>query len=159
MLRSDLCDYSDAYIVVKGRVNVKATPNTDADQKDAAFKNESSFRSFITKINSTLIDNAEDLHTVMPTSGGLWNYYREEIDDADDNASESKSFKYKTKLIGKTEARPQRSAQECPDVQENQPPPPPNQPTILSLNTKVVVSLKYLSNFLGSLDLVLITVK
>ena len=66
MLRSDLCDYSDAYIVVKGRVNVKATPNTDADQKDVAFKNESSFRSFITKINSTLIDNAEDLHIVMP---------------------------------------------------------------------------------------------
>ena len=33
MLRSDLCDYSDAYIVVKGRINVKATANTDIDKK------------------------------------------------------------------------------------------------------------------------------
>ena len=31
MLRSDLCDYSDAYIVVKGIVHVKATANTDID--------------------------------------------------------------------------------------------------------------------------------
>ena len=33
MLRSDLCDYSDAYIVVKERINVKATENTDVGQK------------------------------------------------------------------------------------------------------------------------------
>ena len=66
MFRSDLCDYSDAFIVVKGRINVRATANTDIDQKDAAFKNNASFRSCITKINSTLIDNAEDLDIVMP---------------------------------------------------------------------------------------------
>ena len=29
MLRSDLSDYSDAYIVVKGRISVRATENTD----------------------------------------------------------------------------------------------------------------------------------
>ena len=36
------------------------------------------------------------------TSGSLWNYYRDEIDDVDDNILDGKSFKYKTKIIGKT---------------------------------------------------------
>ena len=36
------------------------------------------------------------------TSGGLWNYYKDKIDDVDDNASDGKSFKYKIKIIGKT---------------------------------------------------------
>ena len=58
MLRSDLRDYSDAYIVVKGRIYVRATGNTDIDQKYSAFKNSAPSRSCITKINSTLIDNA-----------------------------------------------------------------------------------------------------
>ena len=64
----------------------------------------------MSKINSTLIDNAEDLDIVMliynlleygqnysKTSGGLWNYYRDEIDDVNDNVSNGKLFKYKTK--------------------------------------------------------------
>ena len=76
-----------------------------------------------TQINSTLIDNAEDLDIAMPmynlieysqnysmTSGSLWNYYRDEIDNVDDNASNGKSFKYKTKIIRETEARPDRPA-------------------------------------------------
>ena len=33
MLRSDLCDYSDAYIVVKGIINVRVTENTDIDRR------------------------------------------------------------------------------------------------------------------------------
>ena len=33
------------------------------------------------------------------TSGRLWNYYREETDDVDDNASDGKSFEYKTKIV------------------------------------------------------------
>ena len=45
MLRSDLRDYSDSYIiVVKGRINVKATANTDIKEKDVAFKNNAQFR-------------------------------------------------------------------------------------------------------------------
>ena len=36
------------------------------------------------------------------TSGGLWNYYKDKIDDVDDNASDGKSFKHKIKIIGKT---------------------------------------------------------
>ena len=40
------------------------------------------------------------------TSGSLWNYYRDEIDDVDDNAFDSKSFKNKTKIVGNTPERP-----------------------------------------------------
>ena len=44
MLRSGLYAYSDAYIIVKGSVSVKATPNTDVDQRDVVFKNNTPFR-------------------------------------------------------------------------------------------------------------------
>ena len=44
VLRSYLCDYSDACITVKGRINVKATANTDIEEKDVAFKNNAPFR-------------------------------------------------------------------------------------------------------------------
>ena len=47
-------------------------------------------------------------------AGRLWNYYRDEIDDADSNASDCKSFKYKTKVIGNIAQRPQRPAQPGP---------------------------------------------
>ena len=66
MLRSDLCDYSDAYIVVKRIINLKASENTDLGQKDVAFKNNAPIRSCITKINSTLIDDTEGLSIVTP---------------------------------------------------------------------------------------------
>ena len=65
MLRSDLCDYSDAYIVVKGNITVENPDNAAYDRK-LAFKNNAPFISCISKINSTLIDNAEDLDIVMP---------------------------------------------------------------------------------------------
>ena len=67
MLRSDLCDYSDTYIVVKGTVNhLAAAANEDYKAgKDIAFKNNTTFRSSISIINSTLIDNAEDLIIAM----------------------------------------------------------------------------------------------
>ena len=48
-------------------------------------------------------------------SESLWNCYREEIDDVDNNASDDKSFKYKTKIIEKTRAWPARPAQTDPD--------------------------------------------
>ena len=63
MLRSDLCHYSDAYFVLKGRINVRATANTDVGWRDSAFKNNSPSRSCITKISITLVDNTEDLDT------------------------------------------------------------------------------------------------
>ena len=60
MLRSDLCDYSDAYIVVKGKIIV-TVPDNDAYDKKLALKNNSPFISCVSKINNTLIDNAKDL--------------------------------------------------------------------------------------------------
>ena len=65
MLRPDLCDYSNAYIVVKEKITV-TNPNNDALDKKLAFKNNAPFTSRILKINNTLIDNAEDLDIVMP---------------------------------------------------------------------------------------------
>ena len=47
MLRSDLCDYSDAYIFVNGRINITANANTDIYRKDIVFKN-ATFKSCIT---------------------------------------------------------------------------------------------------------------
>ena len=64
MLRSDLCDYSDAYIVVKGTITV-TRPGSVLYDKKLAFKNNAPFTSCISKINNTLTDNAEDLDVVM----------------------------------------------------------------------------------------------
>ena len=60
MLRSDLCDYSDAYIVVKGKIIV-TNPDNDAYDKKLAFKNNPPITSGILKVNNTLIDNAKDI--------------------------------------------------------------------------------------------------
>ena len=57
-LRSDSCDYRDAYIVVKGDITVTDLNNNAYDKK-LAFKNNTPFTSCILKINSALIDNAE----------------------------------------------------------------------------------------------------
>ena len=65
MLRSDLCDFSDAYIAVKGKITI-TDPNNDAYEKKLAFKNNVLFVSCTSKINNTLTDNAEDLDIVMP---------------------------------------------------------------------------------------------
>ena len=65
MLRSDLCDFSDAYIVVKGDITVTNSNNAKRN-KSVTFKNNARFINCITKINSIKIDNAEDLDVVMP---------------------------------------------------------------------------------------------
>ena len=88
MLRSDLCDCNDAYIIVKGKITV-TNPNNDVYDKNLALKNNAPFVSCISKIYNTLIDSAEDLDIVMrmynlleysksyrKTTGSLWNYYR-----------------------------------------------------------------------------------
>ena len=66
MLRSDLCDYSDAYIVVKGIISVTGTNANDRRNKKLAFKNKVPIRSCISKINNTLIDNTKDRDIAMP---------------------------------------------------------------------------------------------
>ena len=67
MLRSDLYDYSDAYIVVKGTIDFLADDanETDKVQKNFAIKNNAPLILWISKNNSTLIDNVEDLDIVM----------------------------------------------------------------------------------------------
>ena len=89
MLRSSLCNYDDAYILVKGNISVN---NTAADaaaanntNKKVILKNCAPFTNCISKINNTQIDNAEYIDIVMPmynlieysdnylkTSGSLW---------------------------------------------------------------------------------------
>ena len=65
MLRSDLCDYSDPYIVVKGDIIVTEPGNAKRNKKK--FKNNAPFNKCISKINGVKIDNAEDLNTVKIT--------------------------------------------------------------------------------------------
>ena len=68
MLRSNLCDYSDAYIIVKEAADIlAAAPNkNDKAEKRVPFKNNAPFRSCISKIKNIVIENAEDLDMVMP---------------------------------------------------------------------------------------------
>ena len=129
MLRSNLCDYSDAYISVKATIMVTASgvnnnANTIRDKRNRPLilKNKAPFVSCITKINGELIEDADDLDIVMPiynlleysknyrkTIGSIYNYYRDELtDDADDNnfaninLVNSEAFKYKNKITGNT---------------------------------------------------------
>ena len=69
MLRSDLCDFSDAYIVAKGVITLTKATNihfVDVRNRFLAFKNNAPLTSCISKINNVLIYNAEDLDIVMP---------------------------------------------------------------------------------------------
>ena len=129
MLRSNLCDYSDAFILVKGTITVTApgannNANNIRDKRNRPLilKNNAPFVSCITRINGELIEDADDLDTFIPTYnlleysknyrktiGSLYNYYRDELrDDADDNNFDnikvvnSNTFKYKNKIIGNT---------------------------------------------------------
>ena len=94
MLKSSLCDYSDAYILVKGTITVNNTVAADSDanntNKKVIFKNCAPFNNCISEINNTQVDNAKDLDIVMPmynlieysdnyskTSGSLWQYCKD----------------------------------------------------------------------------------
>ena len=59
MLRSDLCDYSNAYIVVKGTITI-VRPNGAKRNKEVIFKNNAPFINCISKINGVKIDNANE---------------------------------------------------------------------------------------------------
>ena len=66
MLGLDLCDYSDVYIIVKRTTSITGTNNANRRNKKLTFKNSAPFRSCISKINNTFIENAEDFDVVMP---------------------------------------------------------------------------------------------
>ena len=61
VLRSNLCDYNDAYILVRGDITI-----TGAAVTEVAFKNCAPFTKCFTKIDETTIDDAEDLYSVIP---------------------------------------------------------------------------------------------
>ena len=68
MLRSDLCDFSDAYIVVKGTITLTKDADrgfTDVRNRYLAFENNAPFPSCVSEINNVLINNAEDLDVIM----------------------------------------------------------------------------------------------
>ena len=65
MLRWDLCDFSDAYIVVKGTTTVAGVSNSSRKNRPLAFKSNDPFIGCISNINNTLINNVEDLDVVM----------------------------------------------------------------------------------------------
>ena len=149
MLKSSLCDYSDAYILVKGKITITgaganaAARQADDRDKGVAFKNCAPFTSCKSDINNIKIDYCLDTDIVMSmynlieysdnyakASGSLWQYYR---DEPNDNLANSKSFKSKIKITGKT----------------------PNNG--YEKNVEIMVPLKYLSNFWRTLEIPLIS--
>ena len=111
MLKSDLCDYSDAYMFVKDTITITgagdspAARQLDETNKDVMFKNCDLFTKCISRINNTDIDTAQDIDIIMPmyslieysdnyskTSGSLWQYYKDHLSD---NMTQSESFKSK----------------------------------------------------------------
>ena len=148
MLKSSLCDYSDAYIWVKGTITIAGAGNNaaarraDVRDKGVVFKSCAPFINCISEINNTQVDNAKDINIVMPmynlieysdnyakTTGSLWKYFR---DEPNDNLADSESFKSKIKITGKT----------------------PNNDN--EKDVEIMVPLKYLSNFWRTLEMSLI---
>ena len=96
MIKSNLCDYSDAYIHVKGTITVPNTAGAAAalnnTNKKVMFKYFVPFACCISEISNTQVDDAQDIDIVMPmynlieysdayskTLGSLWQYYRDEL--------------------------------------------------------------------------------
>ena len=94
MLKPCLCDYSDAYILVKRTITVNNTAPAGATvnktNKKVVFKNCDPSINCISEINNTKVDNAKDIDIVMPvynlieysdnyskTSGSFWQYFRD----------------------------------------------------------------------------------
>ena len=171
MLRSGLCNFSNAYIVFKGTIT--GTNNRSRKNRPLAFKNNAPFISCISKINNMLIDNAQDLDIAMPmynlieysknyrkTTGSLQNYDRDEITDdtnndhfPNKNVINSESFKYKASVTGSTYNVDAKIAN--PEGNEiNNPAYDANKSG--KKEVEIAVPLKYLSNFWRTLDMPLI---
>ena len=155
MIKSSLCDYSDAYIHVKGTITVNNTAAAGAGanntNKKVIFKNCAPFTNCISKINNTDIDNAKDIDIVMPmynlieysdnypkTSGSLWQYTKDIPAVNNDNAiidftnnNLTDSFDFKVKLTCQTGNNGTK-------------------------NVEIMAPLKYLSNFWRTFEMPLI---
>ena len=121
MLRSSLCNYSDAYILFKRNISVNNTEADDTDANNAnkkvIFKNIVPFTDCIRKVNNREVDNAKDIDIVMPiynlieysnnylkTCGSLWQYCKDIpavnnngniVDFNGDNTTDSFNFRTK----------------------------------------------------------------
>ena len=161
MLRSSLCDYSDAYVLVKGNITFNNTAGAGAaannTNKKVIFKNCAPFTNCISKINNTQIDNAEYIDIVMPMynlieysdhyskiSGSLWQYCKDILAVNNDGnivnfngANATDSFNFKTKITGQTAANNNGNVGGRVDVE-------------------IMVPLKYLSNIWRTLEIPLI---
>ena len=65
MLKSCVCDYSNVYIVVKGKITVKGDNDDKTRNKKVIFENNAPFRLCISKFINTFINNEEDPNIVM----------------------------------------------------------------------------------------------
>ena len=93
MLRSNLCNYSDVYIVIKRTITVESTNGNNQTDKMLIFNNNTPFILCISKVNNTFMNNRDlDIVTSMSnllaysdnystTWTSLWNYYRDEMND------------------------------------------------------------------------------
>ena len=94
MLKSSLCDYSDAYILVSGTITARNTGTAENPDniKNIIFKNCAPFNNCLIEINNSQKDNAKHIDMVMPmydlieysdnhskTYGHLWQYYRDHL--------------------------------------------------------------------------------
>ena len=171
MLRSNLCDYSDAYILVKGTITVTApgvnnNANNIRDKRNrpVILKNNAPFVSCITRINGELTEDADDLDIVMSmynlleysknyrkTIGSLYNYYRDELSDdnkpdnfPNTNVVNSNAFEYKNKITGNTYNV--NAGADGYDVNKNG-----------TQEVELAIPLKYLGNFWRVLNIPLIS--
>ena len=149
-IKSSLCDYSDAFILVPGNIIVAADNNTDV-----AFKNCAPCSTCTKNINDTLVDKGNHIYIAIPmynfieysdnyldTSGRLWQFKRDEVpaDNADLNINNSQSFKYKAAFLGITANAVNNANRSVKEA-------------------KAVVPLKHLCNFWRSLEMPLINCK
>ena len=110
-IKSSLCDYSDAFILVTRNIIAGVNNNTDV-----AFKNCPPFSTCTTKINDVFVDEANHIYIAMPlynlleysnnysdTSGSLWQFKRDEVTDENNDLviDNSQSFKCKAALMEK----------------------------------------------------------
>ena len=162
MLRSDLCDFADAYILVNGIVN-GAENEINGRYRPLILKNNAPFVSCITRNNNELIEEAENLDVVMPmynlleysknyrkTIGSLYNYYRDELSDDNNNNNflnnnvvNSNDFRYKNKITGNTYNVAAGAAGHDANKVGTQ-------------EIKLAIPLKYLGNFWRELNMPLI---
>ena len=158
---------------MKGRITVTETSSRSRKKRPLAFKNNAPFISCVSKINNTLIDNAEDLNVVVPmsnlleysknyskTTGSLWNYYRNESTDNTNNINipnknviNSESFKYKASVTGST-YNVDAKITNAEGNEINNPAYDANKSG--KKEVEIAVPLKYLSNFWRTLNMTLI---